>query len=250
MRRKGFTLIELLVVIAIIAILAAILFPVFAKAREKARQASCLSNEKQIGLALMQYTQDYDGSFPFSLLRQGDSTTYIEVNPATCPETPAKYFQVSDGNPSKHYMSWMDAIYPYTKNIKIFTCPSAPSENKKLPSYGYSGGVNEWCRYYFQGILDATKYIPLNESEMKNPADVIVSMDANFAYSNYVNGDDYWVWSHSPVQANKIVFTLHNGGVNMIFGDGHAKWINNNDVDYMGGFRGAWYSSKHWNPFL
>jgi prepilin-type N-terminal cleavage/methylation domain-containing protein len=70
MKRNGFTLIELLVVIAIIAILAAILFPVFAKVREKARQASCASNEKQLGLAFVQYIQDYDESMPCDTLRQ------------------------------------------------------------------------------------------------------------------------------------------------------------------------------------
>ncbi|MCE5238596.1 DUF1559 domain-containing protein [bacterium] len=95
--RRGFTLIELLVVIAIIAILAAILFPVFAKAREKARQSSCLSNTKQIGLAVMQYAQDYD-----------------EMLPATYHGT-----GVAD------YMSWAMKIAPYCKNNQVFNCPSS-----------------------------------------------------------------------------------------------------------------------------
>src|SRR5438045_2165890 len=92
--KNGFTLIELLVVIAIIAILAAILFPVFAQAREKARQISCLSNEKQIGLGFLQYCQDNDETFPYGL---------------------------SLGNGT--YTAWPDAIQPYMKSTKILSCP-------------------------------------------------------------------------------------------------------------------------------
>ncbi|MDQ2687639.1 MAG: DUF1559 domain-containing protein [Armatimonadota bacterium] len=101
MTRRGFTLIELLVVIAIIAILAAILFPVFAKAREKARQIACISNEKQVGLALIQYSQDYDEN----LIR-----TWYTYNDKSDPATD-RY-------------KWMDAIYPYIKSENVFTCPS------------------------------------------------------------------------------------------------------------------------------
>ena len=97
--RKGFTLIELLVVIAIIAILAAILFPVFAKAREKARQTSCLSNEKQIGTAIMMYVEDYDEMMPGF-----------------------KHFLVP-GNSNTRGEGWYDVMEPYTKNEQIGRCP-------------------------------------------------------------------------------------------------------------------------------
>lgn len=95
MTRRGFTLIELLVVIAIIAILAAILFPVFSRARESARRSSCLNNEKQIGLAFMQYSQDYKETFPASIVPVGNQ-----------------------------YFPWDTLILPYTKSTKIYRCPS------------------------------------------------------------------------------------------------------------------------------
>src|SRR5438045_2253444 len=109
--RRGFTLIELLVVIAIIAILAAILFPVFAQARDKARQAVCLSNCKQLGTAIIMYTQDYDEVLP-----QGYN------------------------GPSKN--SWGKVTVPYVKNTDIFTCPSAPQIKSRAPSVNrlFTGG--------------------------------------------------------------------------------------------------------------
>jgi prepilin-type N-terminal cleavage/methylation domain-containing protein len=99
-RKAAFTLIELLVVIAIIAILAAILFPVFAQAREKARQTSCLSNLKQVSLALMMYTQDYD-----EMVVQRTSLSYYQ----------------------NWGVSWRSLIYPYVKNAGVFACPSNPN---------------------------------------------------------------------------------------------------------------------------
>src|SRR5215216_6026680 len=97
--RRGFTLIELLVVIAIIAILAAILFPVFAQAREKARGAACLSNMKQIGLATMMYAQDHDDYLPYG---------YAYTWPG-----------------QKELYWWQDLCRPYVKNEAVYTCPSA-----------------------------------------------------------------------------------------------------------------------------
>ena len=113
MQKKGFTLIELLVVIAIIAILAAILFPVFAKAREKARQTTCASNMKQLGLAFLQYYQDYDEKFPDS-------------------------YNAGAGNAGSPD-NWADQIYSYVKADGIYHCPD---DSNSAPSTSYGMNVN------------------------------------------------------------------------------------------------------------
>ena len=112
--RKGFTLIELLVVIAIIAILAAILFPVFAKAREKARQTSCASNEKQLGLGFIQYVQDYDEKWPIGIGTSANATS----------------------------ISWPDEIFPYVKSVGVFKCPDDSTQNTTTPTYALSYAMN------------------------------------------------------------------------------------------------------------
>jgi prepilin-type N-terminal cleavage/methylation domain-containing protein len=116
-RARGFTLIELLVVIAIIAILAAILFPVFAKAREKARQISCASNEKQIGLAVIQYVQDNDEAMPCGTLANSNG------------------------------VGWAGEVQPYAKSAQLFKCPddSTSGNGAANPStYPVSYGMNVW----------------------------------------------------------------------------------------------------------
>jgi len=113
MRKRGFTLIELLVVIAIIAILAAILFPVFAQARDKARQTQCLSNTKQIGLAALQYSTDHDGQLP-----------------------PSRVSDATDSGGSRRE-PWSVLLFPYIKNLGVFKCPSDPSRPNAAPE--------AWC---------------------------------------------------------------------------------------------------------
>jgi len=181
-RLNGFTLIELLVVIAIIAILAAILFPVFAQAREKARQTTCLSNVKQMGLALAMYIDDYDETFP-----DADGNA------------PAAYYIWA---PATH-LSAIGAIAEYSKNKKILFCPSAgrgPLDWDKraatIPDVNFR--ADYWCNASF-----AKKSL----SEIDTNAPVIAEFNWVFMY-NY----------------NRNIKPPHNGGMNVLYGDLHAKY--------------------------
>src|SRR2546423_13337957 len=124
----AFTLIELLVVIAIIAILAAILFPVFARAREAARTSSCLSNTKQMALAIMQYIQDYDERFPTPLY----NLSSVDPQYGRHPDNPW-------GPWSRFRVGWNHTIFPYVKNVQVFLCPSSPGG----PDHDSLNGAND-----------------------------------------------------------------------------------------------------------
>lgn len=227
--KKGFTLIELLVVIAIIAILAAILFPVFAKAREKARQAACLANCKQLGLALEQYKQDWEGFFPRRSLGP-DS----KVDPATAPECPAKYFNVFYdliGSDYGHYMSWMDELYPYVKHVKFFNCPS----NQYSRGYGANS----------QLFVDWNVLPSINETQVQYPAEIAAFFDYQFGWWLAIPGGQYNVYCFDPDPENRKAIAPHNDGTNFVFGDGHAKWVKR------GGMLMSWDDNnlrRRWDP--
>lgn len=202
MKIKGFTLIELLVVIAIIAILAAILFPVFAKAREKARQASCASNENQIGLALMQYVQDYDERYP------------------------ARQY---NGNNTE---SWRNVVYPYIKSTGVFSCPSNPSgDNLGFDGYPISYGGNYNSSPYFDqdfshmypggingtGVFADTAGPGVPLSTIVSPAQVIeVQEQTNEGYADANVLNHYTGFNHD-------LYSGHTGMSNYLFCDGHVK---------------------------
>ena len=227
MKRNAFTLIELLVVIAIIAILAAILFPVFAQAREKARATSCLSNLKQLGLAAAMYVQDYDERF-------GGGSTHLGGDPGQCVG----------------HRWWLDMIEPYVKNRQLKNCPSEKvriaywdytlgdepgtqcGEGAYYSSYSWNviicwfdgaNGLNQLpgftCigdpNFRYWGIRRGTAL-----AAVSRPAELIVMMDTR----------DGWIETWADVMTDLArsqdgVAYRHNEGFNASFADGHAKYF-------------------------
>jgi len=217
---RGFTLIELLVGIAIIAILAAILFPVFARAREKARQTSCLSNVKQLGLTLMMYVSDYDEMFP------------------------AAYDYASTPTSSRF---WYVQAQPYVKNMQIFDCPSVKVDTN--PEYGVNSAV---CLLPSSGDHSAR----LGLAAINKPANVILVGDARtyyFDWGHLVNpyihcyvpstacgrdAADYDFRGHAARIADWE--SRHMQGLNLGYCDGHAKFATGQSL--MG-------HPEYWDPY-
>ncbi len=197
-RERGFTLIELLVVIAIIAILAAILFPVFARAREKAKQTSCLSNLKQLGLAMVMYAQDYD-----------ETHTRLSFGYLYSPPVPSEpaFNKRSDG---RWEYTWPTTIYPYVNNTQIFRCPSTSYTNA-----GVAYGVPSNCFDRHGNLAQLfARTTPLRTSELRQPAQTIMISEKYGGNPQYILSGQYYV-----MRAD------HNEGGNVAFFDGHAKWL-------------------------
>ena len=219
-RRNGFTLIELLVVIAIIAILAAILFPVFAQAREKARAISCLSNLKQAGTAYAMYTQDYD------------ETTPLQKSNAT----------VANGG---GYWFWL--IQPYVKNWNLMVCPDRDLTTTKtgdsypaglggrFAGYGYNDGwVSDSCYGLTCGVKDpvAGNIRPGQPlADIATPADCVAFGDTYDTPGYSIGMDNIISGADGPTTTSRV---RHQGMLNYAFVDGHAKTIKMQVGNYAG----------------
>jgi prepilin-type N-terminal cleavage/methylation domain-containing protein/prepilin-type processing-associated H-X9-DG protein len=222
MKRKhtGFTLIELLVVIAIIAILAAILFPVFARARENARKSSCQSNLKQIGLAVQQYAQDYDETYPGLYISSPSAVSYVLPNGT---------------NYTSQYVLWPTLIYPYVKNIQVYNCPSCNHRWTGTYSGTMCYGIN---MYSFGGSGRAMASINY-PSELMYFADVNPS--ANNSYR--ITTSDSPADTDSDGIDDYKIDKRHSEGANVCYADGHVKWIKINAVPEPTASSRFWYYS-------
>lgn len=207
-RQSAFTLVELLVVVAIIAILAAILFPVFGRARENARKSSCLSNLKQIGLAFLQYTQDYDEAYPLS--------SYPSDN-----------------------ISWTAGAAPYMKSTQIFRCSSdtsatwnapasPPAQNYYTTSYlmnAWMAGTNKYTRQ--SAIQSTAQVVLLAEAKTDNALRdhfhpfYWVNNDPDATFSAYMHNTTF---DDAKNETKEFALTRHLDGFNVAYCDGHAKW--------------------------
>lgn len=245
-RKNAFTLIELLVVISIIAVLAAILFPVFARARENARRASCLSNLKQVGLGIMQYTQDYDERYPLALW-EDPSTRHIaghsnsdhifidhEFAGRSRDRTmPSGNFRISTGSGSAYYYSWMDFIFPYVKSIQVFECPSLVKKGtggsqNDTPSYGYNGWVHRLKPLNASYQARYPSKDPLAQAEILRASEIVLIMDHPTIYGITANPYSY-CGAHvegflNPSSGHYDLVWPHLEGGTVTFADGHAKW--------------------------
>lgn len=240
-QRTGFTLIELLVVIAIIAILAAILFPVFAQAREKARQTTCLSNNRQMSTATLMYSQDYDELMPFGYGHRTNGTWITSgTGTPSVGDTPPDWRTANAGYVAGVMGFWGNAVQPYTKNYGVLFCPSAATalvldaNSYRLPPLNTSITYNGLLQSYPQaGVLAPAQVPMIHEGQGRGhirgfqapnpflrctgtgPCTYVARSAAGCASGN--GGVSGWFSFVGSADA-------HGRGMNFTYVDGHAKF--------------------------
>ena len=196
---------EMLVVIAIIALIAGILFPVFSRARENARRTSCLSNLKQIGLGVMQYNQDYDGSYPFAIGQLNGSTT--------------------------DWGLWRYLIYPYVKDTQVFVCPSWPYQagNSTYLGQTFPNQHIYAANSFVLGNATSATFQPILSSQIGQTSVLPMLMDSFAAYTDGTTTQVYLAINSGVTSPNTTAIdpteARHLGGLNLCYADGHAKFL-------------------------
>jgi prepilin-type N-terminal cleavage/methylation domain-containing protein len=212
MLRRGFTLIELLVVVAILAVLASLLFPVFASARASARQAVCLSNQRQIGLALCMYTADWDDHY----MQNGYFAHAVVMNPVT-----------------EQHFSWADVIWPYTHSTQVFDCPGGLTKWKRFKRFPYTYTLNHVYTGYASlgGIFGGSgtnERGPCSTAEIQLPTRTVFIGDGDFYQAaNFPAGDPVQLNTNPPrfQCAQGAFLARHHDGCVVTLLDGHSKWM-------------------------
>lgn len=205
-RTKGFTLIELLVVIAIIAVLAAMLLPALAQAKQKAQTTRCKSNLRQLGLGYAMYADDHDARYPIS----GNVIAWNQIDPGT-------------GNPS-----WMQQLIAYAATTNVYRCPSD----------------QKWIFSYFNGaraaFVQAGRAAPINTRLIRYPSALVISGDTAWDYPGTVDDADKDDYTQNCVGGPEngiewMEWRVHNKGQNLLFSDGHVAWyrkFNTNEMTF------------------
>lgn len=210
-RNKGFTLVELLVVIAIIGLLAGILFPVIGRARDNAKRSSCLSNLRQMGLATLQYVQDYDGRYPWNYW----------------------YYVDPDGVSRAH--NWPTLIHPYVRNNQVFACPSAAG-NARFIDPNDENSIFNRSSYGMNISAFPNSVAGTLQSTILKPAGLVFACDTAKTTGNPA----------SQASFSSNLTDRHLEGANFNFADGHAKWFK---YDVLTSTEGTPYESrvyKYW----
>lgn len=240
---RGFTLIELLVVIGIIAILAAILFPVFANAREKARQTACTSNSKQIGLAFMAYLNDYEEVFPLGFGREGGSGAWLWNRYHAVPAD----WRVSapPGSPlyTAYIVHWANAVQPYIKSYGVYACPSASYQrlpnvpdysNPRTPLARASLTYNGLLHSLSQAQVASPSTLPLvwegrgkagiEGFALTNPSLACTDTDLPCRYFSCLGGVVNDAYPRGVLFSLADTMWIHSQGALFVQADGSAKW--------------------------
>jgi prepilin-type N-terminal cleavage/methylation domain-containing protein/prepilin-type processing-associated H-X9-DG protein len=206
--KRGFTLIEILIVLCVIAILAGLLFPVFARVREGARRTTCLNNLKQIGMYMQMYAADNNGYLP-------------EINPPGVEITCA----------------WADRMYPYVKKAELFECPSYP-EGSYRPGCPANEGDITFDGSYDLNALEVDGRV--RETRLRSPASTILMLDGR---GKFVNPGKKPLTTVQDLTSS-IGKLRHDNGANVLFGDWHVKWLRPESMVR----RGMWRADDQDNP--